>query len=113
MSAVELASLFVVYGDLLTALTVSKGDEMVKERYVTYDEFQEFKRTDIQEMKDDIRDLQKNVSEISKDVGHLSGKIDVLTARFDDFTKSITWYKYVFLVAVLAPVAERIFNHLF
>lgn len=102
-----------VYGDLLTALTVSKGDEMVKERYVTYDEFQEFKRTDIQEMKDDIRDLQKNVSEISKDVGHLSGKIDVLTARFDDFTKSITWYKYVFLVAVLAPVAERIFNHLF
>ncbi|CAM2945316.1 hypothetical protein WECO103172_10510 [Weissella confusa] len=104
---------------------------MTEKRYVTYDEFQDFKQSDIREIKTDIRSLQLSVSDVCVDVGRLEGdmramderlsgaiennntKIDALADRFDDFAKSITWYKYVFLVAVLAPVAERIFTHLF
>ncbi|MFL4499400.1 hypothetical protein [Weissella sp. MSCH1] len=72
-----------------------------KERYVTYEEFNDFKHHDFQEVKDDIKELRGEVKEIH-------GDMKVLTQRVDGIVTSLNWYKYVFVLVVLAPFIERL-----
>lgn len=85
-----------------------------KERYVTYEEFNDFKRHDFQEVKDDIKDLRGEVKELRGDVTEirvelteLRGDMKVLTQRMDGIVTSLNWYKYVFVLVVLLPFIER------
>mgnify|MGYP002650950035 CR=1 FL=1 len=65
-----------------------------KERYVTYEEFNDFKRHDFQEVKDDIKDLR--------------GEVKALTQRVDGIITTLNWYKYIFVLVVLLPFIERL-----
>ncbi|MFW6771093.1 hypothetical protein [Weissella cibaria] len=65
-----------------------------KERYVTYEEFNDFKRHDFQEVKDDIKDLR--------------GEVKALTQRVDSIITTLNWYKYIFVLVVLLPFIERL-----
>ncbi|KIU21127.1 hypothetical protein [Weissella cibaria] len=85
-----------------------------KERYVTYEAFNDFKHSDFQEVKDDIKDLRGEVKELRGDVTEirvelteLRGDMKVLTQRMDGIVTSLNWYKYVFVLVVLLPFIER------
>ena len=65
-----------------------------KERYVTYEEFNDFKRHDFQEVKDDIKDLR--------------GEVKSLTQRVDGIITTLNWDKYIFVLVVLLPFIERL-----
>ncbi|HCN26871.1 hypothetical protein [Weissella cibaria] len=85
-----------------------------KERYVTYEAFNDFKHPDFQEVKDDIKDLRGEVKELRGDVTEirvelteLRGDMKVLTQRMDGIVTSLNWYKYVFVLVVLLPFIER------
>ncbi|TVV32366.1 hypothetical protein [Weissella cibaria] len=65
-----------------------------KERYVTYEEFNDFKRHDFQEVKDDIKDLR--------------GEVKALTQRVDGIITTLNWDKYIFVLVVLLPFIERL-----
>lgn len=85
-----------------------------KERYVTYEAFNDFKHHDFQEVKDDIKDLRGEVKELRGDVTEirvelteLRGDMKVLTQRADGIVTSLNWYKYVFVLVVLLPFIER------
>ncbi|MCA1354978.1 hypothetical protein [Weissella cibaria] len=65
-----------------------------KERYVTYEEFNDFKCHDFQEVKDDIKDLR--------------GEVKALTQRVDGIITTLNWYKYIFVLVVLLPFIERL-----
>ena len=95
-----------------------------KERYVTYEEFNDFKRHDFQEVKDDIKDLRGEVKELRGDVtemrveltelrGDMKVLMNVLTQRVDGIVASLNWYKYVFVLVVLVPFIERLISKFF
>lgn len=95
-----------------------------KERYVTYEEFNDFKRHDFQEVKDDIKDLRGEVKELRGDVteirieltelrSEMQGSLNVLTQRVDGIVASLNWYKYVFVLVVLVPFIERLISKFF
>lgn len=79
-----------------------------KERYVTYEEFNDFKRHDFQEVKDDLKELRGDVTEMRVELTELRGDMKVLTQRVDGIVTSLNWYKYVFVLVVLAPFIERL-----
>lgn len=89
-----------------------------KERYVTYEEFNDFKRHDFQELKRGVKGLRSDVREIRIDLKEsrielteLRGDLKVLTQRVDGIVTSQNWYKYVFVLVVLAPFIERLVSH--
>jgi uncharacterized protein YydD (DUF2326 family) len=88
-----------------------------KERYVTYEEFNDFKRHDFQEVKDDLKQLRGDVTEIRIELTELrsemQGSLNVLTQRVDGIIASLNWYKYVFVLVVLVPFIERLISKFF
>lgn len=63
-----MASLYLFYGDMDTVLIVNEEEtkmtETKAERYVTYAEFDDFKKHDFQEVRDDIKDIRSDLSEM-------------------------------------------------
>lgn len=95
-----------------------------KERYVTYEAFNDFKHPDFQEVKDDIKDLRGEVKELRGDMteirieltelrSEMQGSLNVLTQRVDGIVASLNWYKYVFVLVVLVLFIERLISKFF
>ena len=80
--------------------------ETKAERYVTYAEFDDFKKHDSQEVRDDIKDIRSDLSE-------MKGDIKVLNASMKQMIDSKKFYKTVLVLAVLVPVANRLLSFFF
>lgn len=56
-----------------------------KERYVTYEEFNDFKHHDFQEVKDDLKDLREDVTEMRADLRVMDTRLTNVEKTLETF----------------------------
>ena len=98
--------------------------ETKTERYVTYAEFDDFKKRDFQEVRDDIKDIRtelkgihSEMNDIRKDLsdfkGEMRGELKSLNVRIHQIFESLKFYKMMIVVLFLTPLVDRMISFFF
>ncbi len=102
----------------------TKMAETKTERYVTYAEFDDFKKHDFQEVRDDIKDIRTELKGIHSEMndirmdlsdfkGEMRGELKSLNVRIDQIFESLKFYKMMIVVLFLTPLVDRMISFFF
>lgn len=83
----------------------------MKNRYVTFDEFQEFKNGDFRELKSDVHELKKDVVQLKVDVSGLKSDMQGVKSELTDLKQSVKDLKWFMILPVVLLLLDRLMNY--